>query len=49
MEELKEKIDFLIGYLTAMIFVNPDLGEKLESVLNLLSESSELIDEMTNK
>ena len=43
MEEIEEKLNNVLGYLTAMSFDNPELANTLEQPLNELSEATELV------
>ena len=42
MKELEEKLNNVLGYLTAMAFDKPELSNILEQPLNELSEATEL-------
>ena len=43
MKELEEKLNNILGYLTAMSFDNPELASTLETPLNELSEATEIV------
>jgi len=43
MKELEEKLNNVLGYLTAMSFDNPELANTLEQPLNELSEATEIV------
>ncbi len=43
MKELEEKLNNVLGYLTAMAFDKPELADTLEHPLNELSEATELV------
>jgi hypothetical protein len=43
MKELEEKLNNVLGYLTAMAFDKPELANILDQSLNELSEATELV------